>query len=68
MVCVCDFFYRVDSTLEKLPLRKRDGARVIDVARNAHKVYCEPAGPTFLKRSQGIEQQFRFKCSKYVPQ
>eukprot|EP00731_Ephydatia_muelleri_P037488 Em0484g6a len=63
--CVCGQLALIlDSTLEKLPLRKRDGARVIDVARNSHKVYCEPAGPTFLKRPQGIEQQFRFKCKK----
>lgn len=40
----------LDTTLDKLPLRKRDGARVVDVARNTGKVYCEPSGVTYLKR------------------
>ena len=40
----------VDATLDKLPLRKRDGARVVDKARNSHRVYCEPAGVTYIKR------------------
>lgn len=40
----------VDATLDKLPLRKRDGARVIDKARNTHRIYYEPGGVTYLKR------------------
>ena len=40
----------LDSTMDKLPLRKRDGARVVDTGRNKSRVYCEPAGVTYLKR------------------
>ena len=43
-------FLPADATLDKLPLRKRDGARVVDKARNAHRVYYESAGVTYLKR------------------
>ena len=39
-----------DTTLDKLPLRRTDGARVVDIARNAHRVYCESAGIAYLKR------------------
>ena len=40
----------LDTTLDKLPLRKRDGARVVDTARNTGRVYSEPSGVTYLKR------------------
>lgn len=40
----------LDTTLDKLPLRKRDGARVVDTGRNTGRVYCEQAGVTYLKR------------------
>lgn len=43
-------FHFADSTLDKLPLRRTDGARVLDVARNSHRVYCESAGIAYLKR------------------
>ena len=44
-------FLPSDATLDKLPLRKRDGARVVDKARNTHRVYYESARVTYLKRS-----------------
>jgi hypothetical protein len=44
-------FLAADATLDKLPLRKKDGARVLDKARNAYRVYYEPAGATYIKRS-----------------
>ena len=43
-------FILTDTTLDKLPLRKRDGARVVDTARNVHRIYCDPSGITYLKR------------------
>ena len=41
----------IDTTLDKLPLRQRDNARVVDSARNANKVYSVSAGITYLRRS-----------------
>ena len=40
----------VDSTLEKLPLRRTDHARVIDGSKHAHKLTCVDGDTVFLKR------------------
>lgn len=40
----------LDTTMDKLPLRKRDGARVVDTGRNTSRIYCEPSGVTYMKR------------------
>lgn len=51
--------------LEKLPLRKVDGARVLDPKINAHKITtAEHPEKVYIKREQGIEAQKRFKCKK----
>ena len=56
----------IDCAIEKLPLRKRDGARVIDGSKHAHKMTCEQDEVVYLKRLEGIEKQCRQKCKKYV--
>lgn len=64
-LCVCGQLALVmDTTLDKLPLRKKDGARVVDKVRSTHRIYYEEAGITYLKREGGIEKQFRQKCKK----
>lgn len=55
-----------DCRLEKLPFRKRDGARVLDSAQHAHKITCTPDETIYVRRDCGIEKQFRLKVSKFV--
>lgn len=44
------YFLNLDSTLEKLPLRRTDHARVIDGSKHAHKLTCVEGDTVFLKR------------------
>ncbi|XP_076044056.1 STING ER exit protein isoform X2 [Oratosquilla oratoria] len=63
--CLCgQMAVILDCPLEKLPLRKRDGARVIDGSRHAHRLMYDPDETIFLRRNEGIEKQHRMKCKK----
>ncbi|KAG0730147.1 UPF0428 protein CXorf56 [Chionoecetes opilio] len=63
--CLCGQMALIlDCSLEKLPLRKRDGARVIDGSRHAHRLVCDPEETVHIKRTGGVEKQHRKKCKK----
>ncbi len=54
----------LDVTIDKLPLRPKDGARVCDPGRNAHKITADKGETVFIQRQEGIEKQHRLKCKK----
>ena len=45
-----------------ITFRRRDGGRVIDGAKHAHKIKLEFDEIVHIKRPEGIERQHRYKC------
>jgi hypothetical protein len=66
--CICGQLALIlNCTLEKLPLRERDNARVVDGAHHAHRLSVRPPSEdevVYLKRPQGLERQYRKKCKR----
>ncbi|XP_026467042.1 UPF0428 protein CG16865-like [Ctenocephalides felis] len=62
--CLCGQMTLIlDCSIDKLPLRKKDGARVIDGGKHAHKVTSDIDETVYLRREGGlIEKQHRLKC------
>ena len=65
--CLCgQMALIVDMTIDKLPLRQTDMARVIDRKRRTFKLTVDNDNEevVFLQRPGGIERQIRKKCRK----
>ena len=61
--CLCGQMATIlDRKLEKLPLRSRDGSRVIDGTKHANKTKLEFDEIVHIKRPEGVEKQWRYKC------
>lgn len=62
--CVCcKLVLIVNKPIQKLPLRKTDGARVLDSNKHFYKIYTELEPETVhILRKKGVEKQFRLKC------
>jgi len=62
--CLCGQMALIlDRVIEKLPLRERDGARVIDGSKHTHKITPIFDEVVYINRlNKGIEKQFRYKC------
>merc|ERR1712142_304193 len=64
--CICgQMALIIDCAIDKLPMRRRDNARVIDSKKHAHKLTCDKElDPVYIKREDGVEKQYRKKCRK----
>jgi len=63
--CICGQMVLIlDCKLEKLPLRKRDGARVADGSKRAFRLTADSDETVHIQRPEGVEKQFRRKCKK----
>ena len=65
--CLCGQLSLIlDTVIEKLPYREKDGARVIDGSRHTYKATATDADNSvvYLKRKEGIERQYRRNCKK----
>ncbi|CDW56332.1 hypothetical protein TTRE_0000460901 [Trichuris trichiura] len=54
----------LDTTIDRLPLRPKDRARVLDEQRNIFKIFHEPFETVYIEWPEGYEQQCRKKCKK----
>ncbi|CAK9297569.1 unnamed protein product [Gordionus sp. m RMFG-2023] len=65
--CICGKMVLIlDCTVEKLPLRRKDDARVIDASKHVFKItYNDEENETvYIRRDEGIEKLFIMKCKK----
>ena len=52
--------------MDRLPVRPRDSATVIDASKHPHRVIAGPpdSAGTYIRREGGVEKQFRRHCKR----
>ncbi|XP_040584008.1 STING ER exit protein-like [Lepeophtheirus salmonis] len=61
--CLCGQMSAIlDRAIDKLPLRSKDGARVLDSAKHTFKITPDFDEITYIRRQEGVERQHRYKC------
>ncbi|XP_062514972.1 STING ER exit protein-like [Corticium candelabrum] len=62
--CLCgQMALIIDCTIDHLPLRKTDGARVLDKSKRSCKITTDYDTTVYLRREKGVERQVRQKCT-----
>ncbi|KAL1228436.1 UPF0428 protein CXorf56 -like protein [Trichinella pseudospiralis] len=63
--CLCGELALIsEKPLDRLPLRPRDRARVLDNEKGTYKTFSKPNETVYLLRSEGVEVQCRLECKQ----
>ncbi|KAI9016482.1 hypothetical protein CLU79DRAFT_762765 [Phycomyces nitens] len=63
--CLCsEFLLVIDVDLRQLPRRRTDNAIIVSNTRRTYKLTAEADDCVILKRRDGFEKQYRYRCPR----
>ncbi|KAF7729409.1 hypothetical protein EC973_004388 [Apophysomyces ossiformis] len=63
--CLCsEFLLVIDADIRLLPRRRTDNAIVVSNSRRTYKLTAEPSECVIVKRREGFEKQYRYRCPR----
>ncbi|KAI7862179.1 hypothetical protein BDF14DRAFT_1858874 [Spinellus fusiger] len=63
--CLCsEFLLVIDVDLRQLPRRRTDNAIIVSNTRRTYKFTAQADDCVLLKRREGFEKQFRYRCPR----